>query len=141
MIKNINYLLSLFIFIVFCFAFPQSTAAVDEKGEEENSQRNLKDDYESIKKSGEQWSQNVKEWIKTDIKKAGTWEYKIVTIKLNDLQILEMDLNKLGQNRWECFWVERQEDKIIMFFKRSQISYIRSIPAKEMLKLVPDQSQ
>jgi len=141
MIKKINYLLFLFIFIVFCFAFSQSTSAVDEKGEEENSPRDLKDDYESIKKSGEQWSQNVKEWVKKDIKKAGTWEYKIVTTKLNDLQMLEMELNKLGQNRWECFWVERQEDKIIMFFKRSQISYIRSIPAKEMLKLVPDHSQ
>ena len=118
--------------------FPQSSAAVDEKGEEENSQRNLKDDYERMKKSGKQWSENAKEWIKKDIKKAGTWEYKIVITKLNDLQMLEKELNELGENRWEFFWVEREEDKIIMFFKKSRTSYIRSIPAKEMLKLVPD---
>ena len=141
MIKKNNYLLFLFIFIVFCFVFPQSSAAVDEKGEEENSQRNLKDDYERMKKSGKQWSQNATEWIKKDIKKAGTWEYKIVTTKLDDLQMLEMELNRLGQKRWEFFWVEREEDKIIMFFKKTRTSYIRSIPAKEMLKLVPDNPQ
>jgi len=141
MAKKNNYLLFLFIFIVFCFALPQSTSAVDEKAEEENSQRNLKDDYESIKKSGKQWSQNATEWIKKDIKKAGTWEYKIVTTKLNDLQMLEKELNELGLNRWEFFWVEREQDKIIMFFKKTRTSYIRSIPAKEMLKLVPDNSQ
>ncbi len=106
------------------------------KFDEENRYwKKAKELYEKAKESGEKVPEDIKDWIKEDIKKIGTWEYKIVF--LDTESNLEGELNKLGKERWECFWIEKRENKLKLFMKRPVKSYLKAIPAKHLLKLIP----
>ena len=98
----------------------------------------LKQNFEKWKTSSEDLSKKVTSWVKEDVHKAGAWEYKILETNFDDFATLEKQLNELGAKRWECFWIDRKDNKLILFLKKSKFSYIRSIPAKELIHLVPD---
>ncbi len=104
--------------------------------DEENRYWNkAKELYEKAKESGEKVPEDIKDWIKEDIKKIGTWEYEIVL--LDSESNLEEELNKLGIQRWECFWIEKRDNGLKLFFKRPVKSYLKAFPAKHLLKLIP----
>ena len=66
----------------------------------------------------------------------------IATFLIRDALALVAALNRLGSERWECFWIETQAHKKRFFFKRPAKSYLRTLPARELLKLVaPDAGQ
>ncbi len=91
--------------------------------------------YEKAKESGEKVPEDIKDWIKEDINKIGTWEYKIAFLDAESN--LEKELNKLGKDRWECFWIEKRENGLKLFLKRPVRSYLKTIPTKHLLKLIP----
>jgi hypothetical protein len=97
--------------------------------------------YEKAKSSGEQVPDDVREWVKEDVKKIGDWEYKLVTRKIDPSRsraALEQELNTFGRERWECFWIESTPRNMTFFFKRPSISYLRrALPLKDALKLLP----
>ncbi len=106
------------------------------KFDEENQYwKKAKGLYEKAKESGEKVPEDIKEWIKEDIKKIGTWEYKVVF--LDTRSNLEEELNKLGKERWECFWIDKRENGLKLFLKRPAKSYLKAIPTMYLLKLIP----
>ena len=52
-----------------------------------------------------------------DIENIGDWEYKVVSYGSKDFRALEKDLNELGKERWQCFWVEAAEEKVFLLQK------------------------
>ena len=99
--------------------------------------RRVKELYEKAKEAGEQVPEDVVEWVKQDIRKIGTWEYKIVLIDDTNAREVENTLNKLGAERWECFWVEEGKGGKRFYLKKVRRSYLRTVPTGEILKLIP----
>ena len=67
----------------------------------------------------------------------GSWEYKTITIESEDPGAAIEELNKLGAERWECFWVEKQDDKKVFYLKKAGRSFLCQLPARELLHLLP----
>ena len=147
--------LFLFFFLIYCSSL---------LGEEENSEKTysekLKEAYaEKLKKSKELYDKGVKaatdkyaetfeegkdlsgkskEWLLKDLKNIGDWEYKVETFNLKNPKDLEIRLNQLGADRWQCFWVEGTKDGKTFYFKRTKLSYLSKIPTGALLRIMAD---
>jgi hypothetical protein len=93
--------------------------------------------YETAKENGEEVPKDVMEWAKQDIKKIGSWEYKIVYLTTTNPRHIETELNKYGSQRWECYWVEETKAGRNFYLKKAGRSYLRLIPAGDLLRLIP----
>ena len=60
-----------------------------------------------------------------------------VTLAELEADALEDELNELGQERWEVFWVERTDQGLNLFLKRPTVSYLRAVPFSEIGRAVP----
>lgn len=111
----------------------------EKKGEEEPGILDqVRTMYEKAKEAGEQVPEDVYDWAKEDIGKMGAWEYHVVLVpRTADIPSLEKRLNKLGVERWECYWMEKVPDGHRMFFKRPSRSYLKTVPVSDILKLLP----
>ena len=87
---------------------------------------------------GKSLTQKSKEWLLKDIENIGDWEYKIVSYGSKDLKALETDLNELGKERWQCFWVEAAGEQKVFYFKRTKMSYLSKIPTGALLRIIAD---
>lgn len=95
--------------------------------------------YSNAVESGETTAGNAKDWVVDDISKIGTWQYKVVLVGAS-ARAMEEKLNKLGAERWEAFSVKEVPTSRLNFLislKRPHRSYLRQLPAKDLLKLVP----
>ena len=93
--------------------------------------------YERAVKAGDTSAKSAQKWVNDDIRKIGTWEYKVLKVDENPAAN-EAALNNLGQNRWECFAVmPRRNGTLTYHFKRPHRSYLQQLPAKELLRLAP----
>ncbi|MFP6581811.1 MAG: hypothetical protein VCD00_04575 [Candidatus Hydrogenedentota bacterium] len=81
--------------------------------------------YEKAKADGEQVSEDVVEWAKSDVKKIGSWSYKIVSISFDSEDAIVEELNKLGDDRWECYCVETVPEGKRFYLKKSVRSYLQ----------------
>ncbi len=124
--------ISIILSLSLLFGCSDNTTTISDNGNRYWEQ--AKELYEKARESGEKVPENIKEWIKEDIKKIGTWEYKIVLI--DSKRSIEKELNELGKERWECFWIERKENGFSLFLKRPVKNYLKAIPAKHLLKLI-----
>ena len=77
------------------------------------------------------------EWAKEDLERYGDWEYRVVTLAELEPDALEDELNELGQERWEVFWVERTDQGLSLFLKRPTVSYLRGVPFSEIGRAIP----
>ena len=77
------------------------------------------------------------EWAKEDLARYGDWEYRVVTLAELEADALEEELNELGQERWEVFWIERTDQGLNLFLKRPTVSYLRAVPFSEIGRVVP----
>ena len=103
--------------------------ALSEKGE---------DLRESMKKTMEQVGEK-KEALEEEIRKIGSFEYRIIEINaLSPEEIVEI-LNEAGKERWECFFVEDRGGMKRFYMKRPPSSILKYIPHKELLRIVTDQ--
>ena len=96
----------------------------------------IKKKFEEAKSDDKELSDTAKEWIEEDIKKIGDWEYKVLRMKYEGTVKLEQTLNELGNERWECFWVEKKDETFILMFKRPVLSYLQRIPKGELFKML-----
>ena len=108
---------------------------------EKNSQEpsywdTIKKKFEEAKSDDKELSDKAKEWIEEDIKKIGDWQYKVLRMKYEGTVKLEQTLNELGNERWECFWVEKEDETVILMFKRPVVSYLQKIPKGELFKML-----
>jgi hypothetical protein len=147
--------LFLFFFLIYC----SSLLGEDESSEKTYSEK-LKEAYaEKLKKSKELYDKGVKaatdkyaetfeegkdlsgkskEWLLKDLKNIGDWEYKVETFNLKNPKDLEIRLNQLGADRWQCFWVESTKDGETFYFKRTKLSYLSKIPTGALLRIMAD---
>lgn len=100
--------------------------------------------YNQAKDTTVGWYENARDWTQEDLKKAGSWHYRVVIIDKNDLirhpESVQDTLNELGAERFECFWVEPLDDshtRMAFFFKKSGFSYLKSIPAQQFWRMLP----
>ncbi len=90
--------------------------------------------YDESKLSDRDLPKEAKDWAKDDFNRIGDWEYKIVAIDISEIVNLEKQLNKLGEDRWECFWISEQPENLTLFFKKPKISYLQKMPIGDALK-------
>ena len=96
--------------------------------------------YERARDSGGKVAGDFTDWVKADLKKSAAWHYKIVDVKGRDAKALEKTLNDLGKERWECFSVQTMgvgRKTTRFFLRRREISYLRSLPADDLIRLAP----
>ena len=93
--------------------------------------------YEKAKAAGDQVPEDILEWAKVDVKKIGTWDYKIVSFSSDSEEAMQDDLKKLGSQRWECFWVETIPDGKRFFMKKAVRSYLQMAGKASKLVAVP----
>jgi biopolymer transport protein ExbB/TolQ len=97
------------------------------------------DKYAETFEEGKDLSGKSREWLLKDIQNIGDWEYKIEKFSLKNSKDLEIRLNQLGAERWQCFWVEQGNDNTKSFyFKRNKMSYLSKIPTGALLRIMAD---
>ncbi len=87
--------------------------------------------------SGKTTAATARDWVLDDLGKIGTWKYKVVEIQSPNARLVETELNQLGAQRWEGYAVQTQANQVVLYHKRSHRSYLRFLPAKDLLRLVP----
>ncbi len=92
--------------------------------------------YESAKETGETQTTNARDWVVGDLKKGGSWQYRVLQTP-HDPESQQAALSEAGKARWECYSVVRTENDTLLYLKRPARSVIRSLPAKELLRLLP----
>jgi hypothetical protein len=93
--------------------------------------------YEKAKAAGEQVPEDILEWAKADVKKIGTWDYKIVSFSSESEKEIADELKKLGSQRWECFWVEPIPGGKRFYMKKAVRSYLQMTGKASKLVTVP----
>ncbi len=96
------------------------------------------DQFDRAKSAGETTATSARDWVMQDIQRMGSWQYTNVSIPTSaHPEEITKKLNELGVKRWECFLVDTDESKKTFYFKRNERSYLKQIPARDLLKLVP----
>ena len=108
------------------------------KGLYEKGMKTASEKYAETLEDGKNLSGKSKEWLLKDLQNIGDWEYKIEEFSSKKNKDLEIRLNQLGVERWQCFWVERVEDKKLFYFKRTKRSYLSKIPTGALLRIMAD---
>jgi hypothetical protein len=93
--------------------------------------------YEAARDQGAEHTENITEWVKDDWNGMSAWEYKIINVDSEDMANLETKLNEVGKQRWDCFHVSEGAGNTKFFMKRHRKSYLKNIPLKDLLILVP----
>jgi hypothetical protein len=101
----------------------------------ENYGAQVKALYEKAKGAGEQVPDDILEWAKADVKRIGTWDYKIISFSSDSDEEILSELQDLGKQRWECFWVETTPDGKRFYMKKAFRSYIQT--AGKVSKFIP----
>ena len=92
--------------------------------------------YEKNLGSGKNISAQTKEWLMKDLENMGDWEYKIAAFGNKVPEEMEKELNQLGNERWQCFWVDNAGKQKVFYFKRTKMSFIQKIPAADLLRII-----
>ncbi len=93
--------------------------------------------YQSLKEQGLTTAGSTREWVADDWKNMGAWEYKVFEMEGLGPMEIEKKLTELGKQRWECFHVMTLSGNTRMFFKRPAKSYLKNVPLKDMMRLIP----
>ena len=101
----------------------------------------VNDAYKSLSDNGMTTAKNAKDWVAEDWNSINAWEYKVVSVNMTELSdnpnILEETLNANGKLRWECFHVSDNSGTTRFYMKRHKKSFLKNVPLKDMLKLIP----
>jgi thioredoxin-related protein len=122
--------------LLLLFLFPFDKSCAEESNQESSYWEKIKKKVEEVKSDDKEVSKQAQEWIEEDIKKIGDWEYKVLKIKHTEIDELETHLTQLGNDRWECFWIEKKDKDLLLLFKRPKISYLQKIPKGELFKML-----
>ena len=100
--------------------------------------KGAKEKYTETFEDGKKLTEESKAWLAKDLENIGDWEYKVVSYGSKDFKALEKDLNELGKERWQCFWVEASGKEKVFYFKRTKLSYLSKIPTGAILRIMAD---
>ena len=93
--------------------------------------------FQSLKGQGVTTTDNVTDWISEDWNNINAWEYQVISVESTQAATLQEKLNEVGKQRWECFHVSNGDAATTFYMKRQKKSYMKSLPLKDMLKLIP----
>jgi len=79
--------------------------------------------------------------VQDDIENLGDWEYRIVELSNASPEALESELNLLGDERWEAYWVQPLADEVRIYLKRPSISYLSRVPMSTLLRMLSGGAQ
>ena len=123
-----------FSFISFpLFADPE-TAPGDKV--EESYWEQAKKMYEELISDDRNLKEESKKWLSDDISRIGDWQYHVVVMDEADPLKVTEELNKLGEERWECFFVDELDGKLAFYFKKERISYLQKISELRIGRLI-----
>ena len=92
--------------------------------------------YEALKANGMTTASTASQWVAEELKKAKTWEYKVVTVS-GAAGELEKQLNLLGADGWECFGTQvTPASGTQVLCKRLSVSMLSSIPVDRALMMM-----
>lgn len=107
----------------------------------DDSMKWVEEAYNSLSKRGLTSAKSASDWLKNDWNSMNTWEYQVLFVSAEEMSstpdVLESKLNEAGARRWECFSVSENKTGIKFFMKRQKKSYLKNVPLKDMMKLVP----
>lgn len=92
--------------------------------------------YESLADLLNSGSEEAVGRVQGDIENLGDWEYKIVDIADAEPAAMEAELNVLGNERWEAYWMESRRDGVRVYLKRQSVSYLSRVPLSTLLRLL-----
>lgn len=81
------------------------------------------------------------QWAQEDFGNLGDWEYRVIEISGLSSPELEAELNALGEDRWEVYWVEPVQGGRRIFLKRSAVSYLSRVPLAALLRVLGGNGQ
>ena len=90
-----------------------------------------------IEEARERTPDDPVEWAREDLERYGDWEYRVISVANLEPEALETELNALGEERWEVFWVERTDQGLNLMLKRPAVSYLRAVPFSEIGRAIP----
>lgn len=120
-----------------CDKVDKIKTATSQKLENTDIKQEIQNAYNKVKSTGEKVPDNVIEWATEDIKKIGDWNYKVVYLSNENTENIEAKLNEYGENRWEVIWIESNDNGKTIYMKRAAKSYLKHLPLKEVLKVIP----
>ncbi|WOO39637.1 hypothetical protein [Rubellicoccus peritrichatus] len=125
--------------VFFLVAFLTRAENVSESEAEEVSYwEKAKKTLDEIKTGDRDITEDTKNWVIDDVKRIGDWQYRVIKVKASDPDAIEKELNALGEERWECFFVERVDEHLMFYFKKSKISYLHKVSQGSLGKLIGD---
>ena len=92
--------------------------------------------YESVASEGGELTEEAKEWFESDLSNIGDWEYSVDAIETEDLAELEASMNEKGAQRWECFWIDEHEGKLVLVYKRRKFSFLQKLSQEEVTETI-----
>ena len=110
----------------------------DEPGDkvEESYWEQAKKMYEELISDDRNLKEESKKWLSDDISRIGDWQYQVVVLDETDPVKVTEQLNKLGEERWECFFVDKLDGKLAFYFKKERISYLQKISELRIGRLI-----
>ena len=92
--------------------------------------------YEELISDDRNLKEESKKWLSEDISRIGDWQYQVVVVDETDPVKVTEQLNKLGEERWECFFVDKLDGKLAFYFKKERISYLQKISELRIGRLI-----
>lgn len=96
--------------------------------------------YRDSKESTTEMSKEAYEWLQEDIARIGAWDYQVFSAEDIDADETRETLTRMGQERWELVSAVPSGDKVVFVLKRPMKSFVKVLPAQEVLKLMGDVS-
>lgn len=124
--------------------YERAVEAVQEAVEDfdrEEATEEVKRLYEQAREAGEEVPEDIYSWVREDYGRMFAWEYTVLELGQEELGEAAEKMNVLGAERWECIAVVAREDGLALFFKRRLKSYLRQVPLRDLLQLLPGDGQ
>ena len=94
--------------------------------------------YRDSKESTTEMSKEAYEWLQDDIAKIGAWEYHVFSVDDIEDDEAQQTLATMGAERWELVSAVANDGRVVFVLKRPMKSYVKVLPAQDVLKLMGD---
>ncbi|MGD8339598.1 MAG: hypothetical protein PVH89_02380 [Gammaproteobacteria bacterium] len=92
--------------------------------------------YEALTGMLGESSDEAVERVQSDMENLGDWEYHVVELAVLSTEAVAEELNALGDERWEVFWVEPVPGGVRVYLKRPSVSYLSRVPLTALIRLL-----
>ena len=132
-----NHLKTLGLCLSFVLLFSSCGGESDGPSAADKALEELQSKYDELRR---RQPDDAVQWAADDLENIGDWEYRVVELSYKTSEDLETELNNLGDERWEVFWVDRTHDGVVVLLKRPSVSYLGKIPLSQIGRFIIDDS-